>query len=1179
MKRRNSLSWKLSGLLCSLALALAAGCAAAPGDEPGLDTQVPPTDTAPVDLKDTADLEDNTVAPPDTFDPPFILAFPPTTCGKPGTTTFGWYANEFAEIRVKAEHAVAGYTGSNGISKVKLYQITKGDGKLLDETSKVNAAGFFVLDFEAERALLDEDEDGNYIDGLYNFRVEATSKVTDNDGKLMTAAISFAMYIDFTGPVMQIIQPAGTADDPAKLSAKATLLFTSSDPGSGNGSFSVSLGSQATDTVIPVPDPTSSGPFFGNLDLTPFETTDTDLLITATDCLGNQSSTGVPVRVIAVPRFVLPPSTPLKKPGVGVGMRTLHATNGDGDGVLGNLDLVGASGTGVLVWWWNPATKTFSRGEVVSNTRDSVEALFHDFSGDGVPDLVVLANNGDKKKYAVELWRQNNGEDLLGTRKFTLVGSIDVSDSASAMVLGDFNGDKLKDVAVVSQSELETLNLLMHTKAKDGDEGTLVFLGKPTVFTGASQAVSAATADFNQDGYLDIALGRKGFQMVTVFTNNGKGEFPMGLDSMMVGLGSELIKVTDLDLNDSAPDLLVFNADLEAFMGFQGRGDGYFSSPTPGLGVKAQTFAQIHGVAVNPEEGISEPGLLFGDLPIGDLVFLAAPPFDMELGDLNRDGFADFVVSLQGRKTIALFWGVDNAYGTGMFQQTFFLNGGASPGPLALGDFDRDTAGDLDLVVANTDTGELLLFMNDHKGGFIGTRELPMPIKADGTDRLEPTHMLLGDLDDDGDQDIAVVTAQDKLFFDMPNVLGEMETVEKSVAMILTWLEVADRPPQYNVRRTSASPKFANVISGAAIGRLDGDSYPDLVLVSKTIPPTSDTDRTGNFDILRGGFRATMGVSGIADVQYPSVGRFWPLGGLKGPMNPVDVAIAPLDTLPPDDLVMIAPQTGNAEKPDTFQGNLVRAYLTKYDRFWNPCSSNYFQTYFACCGPQDADEPCTTGFSGCPNNYSCQGITSPGSAVGLDPTRIVAEDIDGDEIPDLIVVNQGSNNVTYLRGEANPNYYDMNSPAKPWGLFAVGSDPKDVDVGDIDGDGWKDLVVALASKISVSYGSEGVNFETPVYLTKDELSNDMAPTGILMADVNDDGYIDIVASSGNRGRIWVYVSGGARDFLGPYGFECGVDPVDVVVAHLRDSECTDLAVLNKGSGTVTLLENARCRSL
>ena len=62
-------------------------------------------------------------------------------------------------------------------------------------------------------------------------------------------------------------------------------------------------------------------------------------------------------------------------------------------------------------------------------------------------------------------------------------------------------------------------------------------------------------------------------------------------------------------------------------------------------------------------------------------------------------------------------------------------------------------------------------------------------------------------------------------------------------------------------------------------------------------------------------------------------------------------------------------------------------------------------------------------------------------------------DVNGDGKPDLVVANAGSNTVSVLLGNGNGTF-------KPQQTFATGSYPVSVTVGDVNGDGKPDLVVA-----------------------------------------------------------------------------------------------------------------------
>ena len=83
----------------------------------------------------------------------------------------------------------------------------------------------------------------------------------------------------------------------------------------------------------------------------------------------------------------------------------------------------------------------------------------------------------------------------------------------------------------------------------------------------------------------------------------------------------------------------------------------------------------------------------------------------------------------------------------------------------------------------------------------------------------------------------------------------------------------------------------------------------------------------------------------------------------------------------------------------------------------------------------------------------------------LSPGAVLLADLNGDGIPDLIVANSGSNNVLVYPGLGNGQF----GPAVNDGHgFFTGTNPTGLDVADVNGDGIPDLVVANTGSNDVS---------------------------------------------------------------------------------------------------------------
>src|SRR5207249_8261731 len=89
------------------------------------------------------------------------------------------------------------------------------------------------------------------------------------------------------------------------------------------------------------------------------------------------------------------------------------------------------------------------------------------------------------------------------------------------------------------------------------------------------------------------------------------------------------------------------------------------------------------------------------------------------------------------------------------YELTAFSSGGLQPIPVALADLDGDH--DLDLIVANQQSNNVVTFLNDGTGAFT-----PQKV-AQVRGRQGPVAMCTGDIDGDGITDVAIanVNSQD----------------------------------------------------------------------------------------------------------------------------------------------------------------------------------------------------------------------------------------------------------------------------------------------------------------------------------------------------------------------------------------------------------------------------------
>ncbi len=620
-----------------------------------------------------------------------------------------------------------------------------------------------------------------------------------------------------------------------------------------------------------------------------------------------------------------------------------------------------------------------------------------------------------------------------------------------------------------------------------------------------------------------------------------------------------------------------------------------------------------------------------------DRVFLAhllpsPPPDEGVTGDS-----LDLVVAVPEMNHIAFYRGVSFGGGwDGWFGESLFVNPGVNPHAMTLADLNSDGRMDIVVVVEEGDDKVetlVTLYGVDSNMGYEGVPwEIPLPPSVDWTSgRVSPTHFALADQDLDGDNDFVVATEPEIQYFvesEEDNVWDGNWDKEKmtstGIPLILTYELEKGIPESIVPNKSTVDLAFNQPLSGLAVGRFNDDSYPDLAVTQKTSGETACDVRT--FDILIGN-RRVNGLNAAGDIGKAANKLhlynfgieplyYRPMGGYLGLQNPTGLLATRLnlgDEL--DDIVLFGESYKEAGEPG-FQPHQVATYITRYDDAWNACSlgTNQKQVYFKnapyypaqavrvpVCNEGEPDMPkdeedndiykCLPKFTEYEQYMSIN--ASAGQALptaktvqweaGESPVAGVTGEIyvapGFSPCQDILVANKGTHDATVIRGNCDSTNYTFFDPVH---LIAVGDNPVEIKVADLDLDGSVDVVAALGEEVSIMYGHGAEFFEPPVLLPKEE-DDDLSPTSLVVEDVNDDGWPDLLVTSGSKSRIVVYLNGGEQDFLGPFELPTGINPAKILVAPIfrniapnPEDNCNDIAVLNKGSSTITLLRNLRC---
>ena len=666
-----------------------------------------------------------------------------------------------------------------------------------------------------------------------------------------------------------------------------------------------------------------------------------------------------------------------------------------------------------------------------------------------------------------------------------------------------------------------------------------------------------ATADFNEDGHLDIVAsdGAASLREVYLYLGTGDGYFEEGVELTTPSDGPQSLSAGDLN-GDEHQDFVVANGDGAVV--YLGTGDGSFAAPlTVGLngGVQPITvrIANLNGDLtpdlVTSNHGSDNLSVLLGR---GDGTFETAvnyevgtQPADALPVDLDGDGTLDLVSANLGGSELSVWLGA----GDGTFAAGSDIAVGSGPIYLASQDINGDTIDDL---LSVNSSGSLSLLLSDGTGGHLAIQTYEVgeyPVSAS-----------FGDVNEDGRADLLVANFGGR---DFSLLLGNQPT--------------ATRAFQNESRvSTSKTPNFAALVDFNEDNHLDivSCNFGGAVLLalgggdgSFEVPPpsitvgqrpaclrSSDIDGDGDLDLL------ALNYSGgtISVARNNGSGTFTVIGNLSVGQFGKDMAVADVngdgrpDILAGTDRLDIFLGVGNGEftrAPDIFNQRVSSLKVADFNSDGNLdiAVARYTDTQVRLFLGDGSGR-----FSG-PSSLNTT----------IQNHVLVVDDFNADGNPDVATLNL-SDTVSMMMGNGNGTF---GNPALVTFLNGGGSS---VEVfltsADLNGDGASDLLVTdlVDGDVVVAHGQDNGTFLTPVVY-----EFEFGVRGVTCQDVNGDGLVDLLCNT-RRPGIAVRLQQNDGSFEFPSYFLSEEPNVSVLAGDFNSDGGMDLAVGNQGN-TVNIL--------
>ncbi|MDF1800137.1 MAG: VCBS repeat-containing protein [Planctomycetota bacterium] len=127
--------------------------------------------------------------------------------------------------------------------------------------------------------------------------------------------------------------------------------------------------------------------------------------------------------------------------------------------------------------------------------------------------------------------------------------------------------------------------------------------------------------------------------------------------------------------------------------------------------------------------------------------------------------------------------------------------------------------------------------------------------------------------------------------------------------------------------------------------------------------------------------------------------------------------------------------------------------------------------------------------------------------------------------------------------------------------------------GDLDGDGFDDLVALWLGPQGTSPGRLSTHRLTPGLLLEFQMTTGLAPADLVVGDLNGDGLDDLVLAAQNSHLVQLWTNAGGAGFHAAPAIGVGLGPIDLCLVDLVGKGLVDLVVANAFSADVSRVLN------